>query len=64
MWKIKIKTDVKTNIFECKNENEVFGLAASIKYLESMGLCNIKLITAYEVVSGRMKNYITIIEKI
>lgn len=63
MWKVKIKTDVKTNIFECKNKNEVFELVDNIIFLESMRLCNIKLITAYEVVSGKMKNFVTIIEK-
>lgn len=63
MWKVKIKTDVKTNIFERKNKNEVVELVDNVKFLESMGLCNIKRITACETVSGRMKNYITIIEK-
>lgn len=63
MWKVKIKTNVKTNIFECKNKEEILKLVDNMKFLESLGLCYVKLITAYEVISGKMKNFITIIEK-
>lgn len=49
MWKLIVETNVKMNIFKCKDKNEVYEIIDKIRYLETVKLANVKGIIAYEI---------------